>query len=256
MKLFAVLNLSSESPQTDSIITTPADALKKIQQLRAWGADYIDIGARSSYRHAPMIDDATEQRRLGPIFELTKHAGINDLSLDTWSPQTAIQYLASINILNYTSSHFPPDLLDALSQTNVPVIINYLSAKNPYVLRTTPYTPFNIESIMTYFYQKINLLKTHGVPVLAIDPNLGMWHPETPHHAIPDIQQTIIEHIPQFKTLAPVFIVAPRASSKDGDTGTLNLELTQKIITNGASFLRTHDVQKLKKHIKLHLNQR
>ncbi len=251
MKLFSVINLSCESPQKDSFLTTPKDVINQIQRLHAWGADYVDIGARSSYRYAVMIDDATEQRRLAPVFALTKHAGIKYLSLDTWSPQTAIQYLPYINVLNYTSTYFPTYLLDELSKANIPVIINYLSAKNPYELRTTPYSPFDIGRIMAYFHETIHLLETYNIPILAIDPNLGMWHPETPYQSIPEIQQTIIGHIPQLKALAPVFIAAPRTSPKDGKQGTLNLILAQKIIENGASFMRTHDIRELKQYIRV-----
>ena len=249
MKLFSVVNLSEESPQADAVVTSADEAVLKVKQLFALGADFIDIGGRSSYSKSLMIDDITEQRRLYPFFELTKQQAIRQLSLDTWSIQTALMYMDHIDVLNYTSTEFPQSLLTALAHSKVKIIINYLSASNPYTLRTTPCQDFNIDLVVAYFEKTIKLLNKNGVGILAIDPNLGMWHPLVPNAQKAVIQKQIIDHIPLLKTLAPVFIVAPRTA------GSLNSELTQQIISKGADFIRTHDLVQLQRLIENGFNR-
>ena len=236
MKLFSVINLSEESPQIDALVTTSEAAILKTKQLFALGADFIDIGGRSSFSKSLMIDDATEQRRLSPFFALAKQHAIRRLSLDTWSAQTAIAYLDRIDVLNYTSTQFPSSLVTALANAEIKIIISYLSANNPYALRTAPCLDFNIDLVLAYFEKTIKFLNKKGVSILAIDPNLGIWHPAVPDEKIAGIQQQIIDHIPLLKTLAPVFIVAPRTA------GALNIELTQRIVSQGTDFIRTHDL--------------
>ena len=88
--------------------------------------------------------------------------------------------------------------------------------------------------------QVVPYLEKKGVNILAIDPNLGMWHPETPNELKPVIQKQIIEAIPEIKKIAPVFIVAPRTNNL------LNIELVELILSQGVDFIRTHDVVALK----------
>ncbi len=237
MKIFSVVNLSKESPQTSAFVESSQSAFDKINFLFSKGTDYVDIGGRSSYSQSIMIDEALEQKRLTPLFELLKQHNIGSISLDTWSAETALRYLNGIAVLNYTSTEFTQPLITALADSEVKLVINYLYASNPYALRTAPYRAFELQLILDYFAEKVHRLTQQGVAVLAIDPNLGMWHPAVPNEKKTEIQQQIIECIPQLKKLAPVFIVAPRTA------GSLNTTLTELIIEKGADFLRTHDLE-------------
>lgn len=236
MKIFAVVNLSAESPQSDAFCASPQMAAEKVQYLLGLGADFVDLGARSSFSKSLMIDDLTEQRRLEQFFCLVNRKSRKHLSLDTWSTNTAIKYLNDINILNYTSTQFPEELLIALAQSQVKIIINYLPANNPYSLRSSARVDFNLNLVLDYFHKIIQLLISKGVHILAIDPNLGVWHPSVPNSETAELQQQIIEQIPALKKLAPVFIMAPRTS------GALNINLTKLIISQQADFIRTHDL--------------
>lgn len=245
IKIFSVINLSKESPQSDSVVTSAEVAFEKIKSLLAEGADFVDIGGRSSGSKTIMVDDATEQSRLKPVFQLTKQAGILPLSLDTWSPETAMKYLDNIQILNYTATHFPEPFLRAVSDSKCKLVLTYCSATNPYVLRSAPCKPFNINEVINYFETTLEFLQKKGVSVLAIDPNLGVWHSGVANTEKPLIQRNIIEHIPKLKKLAPVFIVAPRVVSLNAQ-GVLNLDLTKLIIAKGVDFIRTHDLEQIK----------
>lgn len=248
IKIFSVLNLSNESPQSDSVITSANLAFQKIKSLIASGADYVDIGGRSSGSKTKIIDDITEQNRLEPVFQFTRNEKNLPLSLDTWSIDTALKHLNDIKILNYTSTYFPESFLESVSNSKCQLVINYSSAKNPYELRTAPYKPFDINDVISYFEKTLEKLQKYGVKVLAIDPNLGVWHAKVANADKPDIQKMIIEHIPKFKKLAPVFIVAPRIVSENSK-GTLNVDLTKLIISNGVSFIRTHDLEQIKSFV-------
>lgn len=241
MQYFAVLNLSDESPQKDSIVYSPHAALEKIKHLFQCGADYVDIGGRSSGAKTPMVSDEVEQQRLRPLFELAQQQGIRNLSLDTWSPNTACKFIQYIDVLNYTSTLFTEDLIQALVYSQCKLVLSYLPADNPYTLRRTTPQPFNIDHVMAYFKTTIQDLTARGVDIMAIDPNLGMWHPNIDVFNIPihEIQRTIIQHFPQLKTLAPIFTIAPRTK------GVIDIPLTQLAMSNGATYIRTHDLEQV-----------
>lgn len=248
IKIFSVVNLSNDSPQSDSVVATAKLAIEKIKNLLAQGADFVDIGGRSSGSKTEMISDKTEQKKLEPVFKLIRQEHNLPLSLDTWSAETAIKYLNDIQILNYTSTYFPEALLRAMSHSKCRVVVNYSPAQNPYALRSAIYKPFNINDVMSYFETTLELLHRNKVNVLAIDPNLGVWHPKVANTDKPNIQRMIIEHIPEFKKLAPVFIVAPRIVAPN-IRGSLNIDLTKLIISSGVDFIRTHDLEQIKTYL-------
>ena len=240
IKIFSVVNLSEESPQKDAWVETPQEAIQKMAALQRLGADYIDVGARSSFSQSAELDDSIEAQRLELFFSTPRPENFVPMSLDTWSDTNACQYLASISALNYTSTYFPDSLISALANTGCPLVLNYLPAANPYALRKTAYTAPSIQAILDYFSVTVPYLEKKGVNILAIDPNLGMWHPETPNELKPVFQKQIIEAIPEVKKIAPVFIVAPRTN------GSLNIDLVELILSKGVDFIRTHDVVALK----------
>lgn len=240
IKIFSVVNLSQESPQKDSCVETPQEAIHKMVDLQRLGADYIDIGARSSYSKSEELDDMIEGERLALFFSADRPENFIPMSLDTWSDENACKYLSSISALNYTSTYFPDSLISELANTGCPLVLNYLPAANPYALRKIAYSAPSIKQIMDYFSVTVPYLEKKGVKILAIDPNLGMWHPETPNELKPVFQKQIIEAIPEVKKIAPVFIVAPRTN------GLLNTELVELILSKGVDFIRTHDVLVLK----------
>lgn len=244
-KIFAVLNLSAESPQSDSVVSSAHAACARIHNLLDAGADFVDIGGRSSGSKTIMISDELEQSRLKAVFDLTDSAEILPLSLDTWSPETAIKFLNKIQVLNYTSTDFPEPFLHAVSAAKCKLVLNYSSALNPYALRSAECKPFNQDEVVRYFENKLELLQKNGVNVLAIDPNLGVWHRDVANAEKPQLQRKIIECIPTLKKIAPVFIVAPRIVAVNSP-GTLNLELTKMILNQGVDYIRTHDLPQIK----------
>ena len=240
IKIFSVVNLSQESPQKDAWVETPQEAIQKMAELQRLGADYIDVGARSSFSQSAELDDSVEAQRLELFFSTPRPENFVPISLDTWSDTNAGLYLSSISVLNYTSTYFPDSLISELANTGCPLVLNYLPAANPYALRKTAYTAPSIQAIVDYFSATVPYLEKKGVNILAIDPNLGMWHPETPNELKPVFQKKIIEAIPEVKKIAPVFIVAPRTN------GSLNIDLVELILSKGVDFIRTHDVVALK----------
>jgi len=235
-----VVNLSQESPQKDSWVETPQAAIEKMLTLHQHGADFIDVGARSSFSKSPELDDSIEAQRLESFFSIPRPNSFVPMSLDTWSHSNASRYLSSIAALNYTSTDFPDSFIDELANTGCPVVLNYLPAANPYALRKTAYTPPSVNLMLDYFAVTVHDLQNRGVKVMAIDPNLGMWHPDTPNELKPIFQRQIIEALPEVKKIAPAFIVAPRTN------GLLNTELVELILSKGVDFVRTHDVVALK----------
>ncbi len=71
-------------------------------------------------------------------------------------------------------------MVNELVITGCKLVLNYPLATNPYELRKTDYSPPSTQAIFEYFNTMVPKLKKEGVKILAIDPNLGMWHPDVP----------------------------------------------------------------------------
>src|SRR4051812_37795700 len=100
MELFAVVNASPDSLNTDSIATDGASALTRARQMLDEGANGIDLGGQGSTDAATVVGWEAEWRRLADIVPALAKLGV-PLSVDTWSPQVARRAIeAGANVLN------------------------------------------------------------------------------------------------------------------------------------------------------------
>src|SRR5436190_12483800 len=88
MELFAVVNASPDSLNTDSIVTDAATAVARARAMLAEGADGIDLGGQGSTDAATVIGWEAEWARLAQIVPALATLGV-PLSVDTWRPQVA-----------------------------------------------------------------------------------------------------------------------------------------------------------------------
>ncbi|MBD3689465.1 dihydropteroate synthase [Nanchangia anserum] len=131
-----ILNVTPDSFSDGGAYADPGAACAHAEQMRASGADIIDIGGQSTRPGAPDVDEAEEWRRVGPVLTRlvrdghavsvdTLHAGvarraidagallINDVSGGTADPQMGTVIAASS--VGYVAQHWrgTPATMDA-----------------------------------------------------------------------------------------------------------------------------------------------
>ena len=162
-----------------SVVRGEEALLARAKALTARGVDWLDLGGRSITPDAPKIDDAEEQARLEPAMRLLRDRGYR-ISVDTWSPETAVRSLAwGAGFVNYTRQELPDELLEAVAHAGAVLSIAYMPHGDAYRLRDASRTPAPAHAVREFLRPRVERARKAGVREIVVDPNLGILHPET-----------------------------------------------------------------------------
>lgn len=240
VRVMGVINLSRESFYKGSVVSLDSvldAALKMIDE----GADFIDVGGRSTWPPAQKISNEEERARLIPAIKTLADVAV-PLSVDTMYADIAAEALdAGAQIINDVSG-FTADsrMADVAWEHNCPVI---LMASNK-----VPGDPVGMDAIMNSLERIINQAEGKGIAPgnIIIDPAIGRWTSEK----IPMYDYETIDNIQRLRVFGKPILAAISRKSFIGDT--LNkpadkrlygsLAATAIAVRNGAHIIRTHDV--------------
>ncbi|MEE3329740.1 MAG: dihydropteroate synthase [Myxococcota bacterium] len=237
--LLGVLNLSPESMVSDSIAQTSEEILARAASLRAAGVEILDVGGRSITPDAPMIDDATEQRRLLPAIELLVRSGYR-VSADTWSSETGIAALDSgAEIVNFTGQSASHELLTRVRNADATLCLTYMPYGNAYQMRTARPVAYRIAAVCEHLASRLLAAREAGVEneKLIVDPNLGILHPDTDDYTKAYLQLEVLEHIDELRTLGcPLLLYAARKPER-----LARILFAQLVLQAQPEYVRTHE---------------
>ena len=240
-QILGVLNLSPESMVEESIAIGPAAIRERAALLARTGADWIDLGGRSITPDVPMIDDAAEQKRLGPALELLKAPGSERfhyrVSVDTWSAETAIFGLEhGADGVNYTGGPLPGALLEAVAKKGATLFITFMPYENAYVMRSAEPQPVGLEAVLDHLGPKVESARSAGIEDVVVDPNLGIIHPTTDDHQKIHQQLEIVWNLDRIRTLGcPILLYAARKPER-----LARIMMASAVLHAGADYIRTH----------------
>ncbi len=153
MELFAVINASPDSLNTDSIVASPDQALERAQLMIESGANGIDLGAQGSTDWATVVDWQDEWERMSEIIPALARLGV-PLSVDTWKPEVARRALAAgANVLNAADGMQSDEMWAVAAEFDVPIVVPFLSGPNPREMdhvRTDP-----VETLLEFFTARL-----------------------------------------------------------------------------------------------------
>jgi dihydropteroate synthase len=240
-KILGVLNLSPESMVEESIAIGPEAIGERAATLARTGADWIDLGGRSITPDVPTIDDAEEQRRLGPALELLKAPGSERfhyrVSVDTWSPATALFGLEhGADAVNYTGKALPQALLEAVAARSATLFMTFMPYENAYTMRSAAPQPVGIQAVLDHLGPKVEAARRAGIEEVVIDPNLGIIHPSTDDHQKIHQQLAIVWNLDALRTLGcPILLYAARKPER-----LARIMMASAVLHAGADYIRTH----------------
>lgn len=129
-KVMGIVNVTPDSFSDGGKYFSPEEAVRRIKNLIADGADIIDIGAESTKPGAVPLSWEDEWSRLEPVLTLLKGTvpvggmGTVPISVDTYHPETAERAMAlGAKIINCVYEGTVPDMLRICAKNEAELVI-------------------------------------------------------------------------------------------------------------------------------------
>ncbi|MBT3185309.1 MAG: dihydropteroate synthase [Nitrospina sp.] len=253
--VMGVINLSAESFYEDSRCETPEQALQVAERMIAEGADVLDIGAESSRPGSVPLSEQEELNRLLPIVKKLAESVNIPISVDTYKPAVAHEVLqAGANIINdITGLQKFPDMAKTIARFQAGAILMHMQG-TPQTMQDNPQYVDLLTEISAFLNQSIAIAVSAGIDPekIAIDPGIGFGKTDS-HNLL------ILKNLSRLKELGKPVLLGISRKSLIGNI--LNLPVEERLegslsaavfgVMQGASIIRTHDVQATQRAVKV-----
>lgn len=179
-KLVGILNITPDSFSDGGKFNSSENALSKLKEMIADGADMIDIGAESTRPNSTPISTNQEWQRLEEILpeliaEIKKYPHLQS-SIDSYHFENIKKaYELGIDVINDVSGLVDDRIIDFIAEKNITTILmhNLAIHANPEII-VNKNLDINRE-IITWAEEKISYLEKRGVKKsqLIFDPGIG-----------------------------------------------------------------------------------
>ncbi len=244
--LMGVLNVTPDSFSDGGRFETFENAVSQARQLRAEGADIIDIGGESTGPGSKPITQDQEWQRIADI--LRELASEIPLSLDTYHARTASQgiELGVCCINDVSAGRADPLMLASVADSDVSYIMTFAKdAPLPHARdRPTDYGDV-VQHLSDFFRSRIDACIAHGIDKkrLMVDPGLGRFvstEAEPSWLILKDVTRLIEAVKP-----VPVMIGASRKGFLGGkldERDPVSQLVSTLAVMQGVRAIRTHNV--------------
>ena len=241
VRIMGVINLSGESFYKGSV-TEPGNVVSAAEQMVAEGADFIDVGARSTWPLADKITKEEERKRLIPALELLISTVDVPISVDTQCADLARDALEmGARIINDVSGlGADPGMTEVVYEYGCPVVV-MASDKVPGDL-------IGMDAVMDSLDKIIKKAEDTGIATekIIIDPAIGKWVPEK----VPIYDFETIDQLERLKVFGKPVLAAISRKSFIGEVLDKppaerlmgSIAATAIAVYKGAHIIRTHDV--------------
>jgi dihydropteroate synthase len=244
-RVMGIVNATPDSFSDGGLAFDPEQAVARVHELIAQGADILDIGGESSRPGADVVPLDEELRRVLPLIERLKDSIGVPISIDTAKPEVAKRAIAAgAVIVNDISGVRDQEMAELIAATDAGVVVMHM-AGTPQTMQIDPRYDDVVSEVLSYLEERVQALEKLGVrrERIAIDPGIGFG--KTNEHNL-----TLLRELPRFATLGcAVLIGISRKGVLKSWTGrSLHERRTASVVaslvaaTDGAGILRVHDV--------------
>lgn len=234
MHLYGVVNASPDSLNTDSIVTTPAQAMARARQLLADGADAIDLGGQGSTDAATVVGWVDEWARLEHLLPQLASLGVS-ISVDTWSPEVARRALASgATVLNAADGMQSNDMWAVAAEAGVDVVLPFLSGPNPREMDMVRADPIGV--MLAFFTERLAVADRFGMRRRCIlDPGTGFAPSGWPWEQRYLYQKLVYSRLGELRVFGlPLYVALPWKDTAQHD------ELLEIVVQQRPEYGRVH----------------
>jgi dihydropteroate synthase len=243
--VMGIINCTPDSFHADSRVESTEKAVLLAQKHINEGATILDIGAYSSRPGAENISTEEEINRLLPVVQAIRNQFPSVLiSIDSFRAEVIEKVLPlGIDMINDISGLADEKILEVIADKNIAYILMHTQGTPQNMQNSPAYKNVNLE-VYSFFKDKIEIIKKHGIKDIIIDPGFGFG--KTLEHNF-----DLFKNIPFFKNLnTPILIGISRKSMINK---TLNCTAAEALngttalhaiaLQKGGNILRAHDVE-------------
>ncbi|HEY2180953.1 MAG TPA: dihydropteroate synthase [Solirubrobacteraceae bacterium] len=242
--LMGIVNASPDSFSDDAGRRTLEDRVRLAKQLRADGAEIIDVGGESATTRRPPVEVDIEIERVAPLVERVAPFAI--VSVDTYKPDVARAAIAAgASIVNDVSGLRDPELATVCAESGAALVVMHTRAAPRERLQDPGRYDDVTEDVLGFLRERSELALATGVARdrLIVDP--GPDFAKTPAQTI-----SLLSHLERLHELAmPLLLAVSRKDFVGALTGRAprerlagTLAALARGVDAGAHILRIHDV--------------
>ena len=253
--VMGIINVTPDSFYDGGKYNHKDQAVKRISEMIADGADIIDIGGMSSRPGSKPISLEEELERTIPVVESVSNNFDTLVSIDTYRSEIALEaILAGAHMVNDISAFtMDKNMAGIVADKGASVTLMHMQEK-PESMQKNPQYDNAIDEIYEYLDGKASAAIDAGISPdkIVLDPGLGFG--KTLDHNL-----SILNKISEFSSMGyPIMIGASRKSFigavlelpvEDRLEGSLAAAVWSVI--NGANILRVHDVAETVRSVKI-----
>ena len=247
--IVGVLNVTPDSFSDGGAHQQVDAAVEHARRLAEDGADVIDIGGESTRPGARRIPAAEQLRRIVPVIESLRAAGLRvPLSVDTTLGTVARAALdAGASMVNDISAgREDSDIFAMVAQRGAPMVLMHMRGQ-PATMQQSPQYEDVVSEVLEFLLSRIAAAEAAGVPggQIIIDPGIGFG--KTHDHNL-----SLLANLHRFvETGYPVMLGASRKRFLGTITGeaepirrdTATAATTALGVAAGVRLLRVHEVR-------------
>ncbi|MBL8047460.1 MAG: dihydropteroate synthase [Chthonomonas sp.] len=249
-KILGIVNVTPDSFSDGGKSFGIDQAVEAAQQLRAEGADYIDIGGESTRPGAEPVELEEEWKRVEPVITRLIELGI-PVSLDTRKAEIARRGIVlGVQMVNDVSGGDDPRMVDIIAASEVKYCLMHHQG-DPQTMQMSPAYTEVVTDVRSWLSDRAEELVAAGVnrDHLIVDPGFGFG--KTTEHNL-----QLLQELRQFRRLRlPIMVGLSRKSfigrylGNEETPADINDRLPATLVaqlyavTWGAEYVRTHDVR-------------
>lgn len=234
MFLYGVINASPDSLNTDSVASTPEQALTRARQLLADGADGLDLGGQGSTDVAEVVPWEAEWERLRHLVPALATLGV-PMSVDTWRPDVLRHSLqAGATVINAADGMQSEEMWKVATEFDVPIVVPFLSGPNPRAMEMVDRDP--VDAIVEFFDARLRDADRFGLRHRCVlDPGTGFAPPNWPWDERYLYQKRVYSNFDAMRVFGlPLYIALPWKDTVQHD------ELLEIVVRARPEFGRVH----------------
>lgn len=251
-RIMGILNLTPDSFYDGGAYSNISDIINKTKDMLFNGAHIIDIGAVSTRPGSSQINADEERKRLIPTLKLLVNEFPDTLfSVDTYRATIAEE---SINtgahmINDISGGTMDNNMYNVIAKYNVPYVLMHIQG-SPETMQQSPITTNILNTVRSYFVDRVTKLKDLGASNIILDPGFGFGKSlESNYQLLKYMEEIRIDSLPILAGISRKSMINKVLNILPGDALTGTITLNTIALQNGANILRVHDVKEAKETI-------
>lgn len=253
--LMGVLNVTPDSFSDGGRHLDPADAERRVEEMIAEGADWIDVGGESTRPGSQPVPEDEQRRRVLPAVRAAASRGVV-VSIDTTRAAVAEAALdaGAVIVNDVSAGRDDPALLRLVAGRHAAIVLMHMQG-TPATMQQAPTYSDVVREVRDFLLRRRDVAASAGVDPsrILLDPGIGFG--KTTEHNL-----ELLRELPRLAGLGHPLVVGTSRKRFIGEiTGEpdpsrrlLGTAATVSwSIANGASVVRVHDVQAMRQVLRM-----